>query len=69
MKLTKLTYLSLTLLVGLSITSCDLMKDVTYSVAPNPLEMHGDSVAVTVTVNVPANSNLIFDMEVQEIIK
>jgi outer membrane protein OmpA-like peptidoglycan-associated protein len=54
MKLTKLTYLSLSLLVGLSITSCDLMKDVTYSVAPNPLEMHGDSVAVTVTVNVPA---------------
>ena len=54
MKLTKLTYLSLSLLVGLSITSCDLMKDVTYSVAQNPLEMHGDSVAVTVTVNVPA---------------
>ena len=54
MKLTKLTYLSITMLVGLSITSCDLMKDVTYSVAPNPLEMHGDSVAVTVTVNVPA---------------
>ncbi len=54
MKLTKLTYLSITMLVCLSITSCDLMKDVTYSVAPNPLEMHGDSVAVAVTVNVPA---------------
>ena len=53
MKLTKLTYLSLSLLVGLSITSCDLMKDVTYSVAPNPLEMHGDSVRVKVDVIFP----------------
>ena len=54
MKFTKLTYLSCIAIVGLSVTSCDLMKDVTYTVAPNPLEMHGDSVQVTVTVNVPA---------------
>ena len=36
------------------LASCDLVKDVTYSVNPNPLEMHGDSVKVSITVNVPA---------------
>ena len=33
---------------GLTTTSCDLMKDVEYTVTPNPLEMHGDSVRVKV---------------------
>lgn len=35
------------------LASCDLVKDVTYSVSPNPLEMHGDSVKIAITVNVP----------------
>lgn len=35
------------------VASCDLVKDITYTVSPNPLEMHGDSVKVRITVNVP----------------
>jgi outer membrane protein OmpA-like peptidoglycan-associated protein len=45
-----------TLLVGTAaffVVSCDLVKDITYTVNPNPLEMHGDSVKVSITVNVP----------------
>jgi outer membrane protein OmpA-like peptidoglycan-associated protein len=34
-------------------SSCDLVKDITYTVNPNPLEMHADSVKVSITVNVP----------------
>ncbi|MFM6935872.1 MAG: hypothetical protein ACKOXP_10540 [Flavobacteriales bacterium] len=40
----------------LFLASCDLVKDVTYSVNPNPLEMHADSVKIAITVNVPAKS-------------
>ena len=39
---------------GLTITSCDLLKDVDYTVTPDPLEMHGDSVKVKVDVTIPA---------------
>ncbi len=35
------------------ISSCDLVKDFTYNVNPNPLEMHGDNVKFSVVVNVP----------------
>jgi len=35
------------------LASCDLVKDVTYSVNPNPLEMHADSVKIAITVTVP----------------
>ncbi len=35
------------------LASCDLVKDITYSVSPNPLEMHTDSVKIAITVNVP----------------
>ena len=35
------------------LTSCDQLKDLSYTVTPNPLEMHGDSVAISVTVNIP----------------
>jgi len=35
------------------LTSCDQLKDLSYSTTPNPLEMHGDSVAISVTVNIP----------------
>lgn len=40
-------------LAGLSVTSCDLLKDLDYTVTPDPLEMHGDSVAVKVDVTFP----------------
>jgi outer membrane protein OmpA-like peptidoglycan-associated protein len=42
--------------MGLLLTtlpSCDLVKDFTYNVTPNPLELHGDSVKMSVVVNVP----------------
>lgn len=45
-----------TLLIGTAsffVASCDLVKDITYTVNPNPLQMHGDSVKVSITVNVP----------------
>ncbi len=36
-----------------SLPSCDLVKDFTYNVTPNPLEMHGDSIKMSVVVNIP----------------
>ena len=38
---------------GLIATSCDLLKDVDYTVTPDPLEMHGDSVKVKVDIILP----------------
>lgn len=38
---------------GVLTTSCDLLKDLDYAVAPNPLEMHGDSVKVKVDITFP----------------
>jgi Flp pilus assembly protein TadD len=38
---------------GLMTTSCDLLKDVDYTVTPDPLEMHGDSVIVKIDVTIP----------------
>ena len=40
-------------LITISLSSCDLVKDFTYNVTPNPLELHGDSVKVSVVVNIP----------------
>jgi tetratricopeptide (TPR) repeat protein len=34
-------------------TSCKLLKDLNYTVTPNPLEMHGDSIRVKVDVTIP----------------
>ena len=34
---TNLTFLSLVGIVAILVSSCDLLKDVTYSVTPNPL--------------------------------
>jgi outer membrane protein OmpA-like peptidoglycan-associated protein len=51
-----LTRFNGTLLIGTAaflVASCDLVKDITYTVNPNPLEMHGDSVKISITVNVP----------------
>ena len=42
--------LSISLLV---LNSCDLIKDLTYNVNPNPLVLQGDSIKFTVDVNVP----------------
>ena len=42
--------------LGLLLTtlpSCDMVKDFTFNVTPNPLEMHGDSVKISVVVNIP----------------
>lgn len=38
---------------GMLATSCDLLKDLDYTVTPDPLEMHGDSVAVKVDITFP----------------
>ena len=40
-------------ITGLILSSCSLVKDFDYTVTPNPLEMHGDSVKFTVLVNIP----------------
>ena len=37
----------------LILSSCTLLKDLDYTVTPSPLEMHGDSIKFSVTVNVP----------------
>jgi len=41
------------LLTGVTLSSCDALKELEYTVTPNPLEMHGDSVRVNVKVKVP----------------
>jgi hypothetical protein len=53
MNLKNFTFLSLIASVALVSVSCDQLKDLTYNTTPNPLEMHGDSVAISVTVNIP----------------
>lgn len=40
-------------LAGSMVASCNLLKDVQYTVTPNPLEMHGDSVRVKVDLKIP----------------
>lgn len=45
--------LALVALSGTLVTSCDLLKDLKYSVKPSPLEMHADSVKVSVEVKFP----------------
>lgn len=53
MKKQTLTGLACLVLAGSLITSCDLLKDLDYTVTPSPLEMHGDSVRVKVDVQFP----------------
>jgi hypothetical protein len=51
-----LKYFKPALFLGSSVlfmSSCDLVKDITYTVNPNPLEMHADSVKGSITVIVP----------------
>ena len=45
--------ISVFLLSGISLVSCDSLKDLTYNVMPNPLEMHGDSVQIKIEVKIP----------------
>jgi tetratricopeptide (TPR) repeat protein len=40
-------------LVGSAVISCDVMKDVEFTVTPNPLEMHGDTVRVKIEGTFP----------------
>jgi outer membrane protein OmpA-like peptidoglycan-associated protein/tetratricopeptide (TPR) repeat protein len=39
--------------ITISMASCSLVKDFTYTVNPNPAEMHGDSVRLSISVMVP----------------
>jgi tetratricopeptide (TPR) repeat protein/outer membrane protein OmpA-like peptidoglycan-associated protein len=45
--------ISALILAGISLSSCDSLKELTYTVTPDPLEMHGDSVRVKIEVKVP----------------
>lgn len=40
-------------IAGMSVASCDILKDLDYKVENDPLEMHGDSVRVKVDVTFP----------------
>lgn len=53
MKMNKFLIMSLAAGTTALMSSCDLVKDFTYNVNPNPLEMHGDNVKFSVVVNVP----------------
>ncbi|NDB35021.1 MAG: hypothetical protein EB023_06670, partial [Flavobacteriia bacterium] len=53
MKLATSVYVFIAFVFATLLTSCDQLKDLSYTVTPNPLEMHGDSVAISVTVNIP----------------
>jgi Flp pilus assembly protein TadD/outer membrane protein OmpA-like peptidoglycan-associated protein len=59
MKRIKLKIYTLTLLGIMIIQSCGIktnMLNNNYTVTPNPLEVKGDSVAITITANIPAKS-------------
>lgn len=49
----KITNLLLVTSIASTIASCDLVKDLTYTVNPNPIELKGDSLKFSVSVNVP----------------
>lgn len=53
MKKHTLTGIACLALAGSMMTSCDLLKDLEYTVTPSPLEMHADSVRVKVDVQFP----------------
>ena len=56
MKKNNVKILTLIALAGTMATGCQLLKDVDYTVTPDPLEMHGDSVRVKVDVIFPAKA-------------
>ena len=53
MKKQSIKGLALIVGAGSLFTSCDQLKGLTYTVTPNPLEMHGDSVRVKVDMTLP----------------
>ena len=53
MKKQSIKVLALLVVAGTLVTSCKLLKEVNYTVTPDPLEMHGDSVRVKVDITFP----------------
>lgn len=53
MKKQSIRVLAFVAVAGTSVSSCTLLKDLEYNVTPNPLEMHGDSVKVTIDMTFP----------------
>ena len=53
MKKQTIKVLALLAVAGSMATGCQLLKDVEYEATPNPLEMHGDSVRVSVEITFP----------------
>ncbi|NVK65471.1 MAG: hypothetical protein HWE22_12845 [Flavobacteriales bacterium] len=56
MKKQSIRVLALAAVAGTTVSSCTLLKDLEYEVTPCPLEMHGDSVQVTVDITFPEKS-------------
>lgn len=56
MKKQSIKVLALLAVAGGFTTSCDLFKDAEYACNPDPLEMHGDSVEITVDITFPEKS-------------
>lgn len=56
MKKQTIKVLALLAFAGGVSTGCDMLKEVDYSCTPDPLEMHGDSVAIKVDVTFPSKS-------------
>ena len=53
MKTRNFTGVALVALATSTMVSCDILKDLEYTVEPNPVEMHGDSVTITAHAIVP----------------
>lgn len=53
MKKQSIKVIALLAVAGSLTTGCDLLKDLEYTVTPDPLEMHGDSVRVKVDITFP----------------
>ena len=53
MKKQSIKVFALVAVTGFLVTSCDLLKDLDYTVTPDPLEMHGDSMCVKVDIVFP----------------
>jgi outer membrane protein OmpA-like peptidoglycan-associated protein len=53
MKKQSIKGLALIAVAGSLVTSCNQMKELDYTVTPNPLEMHGDSIRVKIDVTFP----------------
>ena len=56
MKKQSIKGLAFVVAAGTVVSSCTLLKDLDYTVTPDPLEMHGDSVRVKVDVVFPEKS-------------